>query len=148
MRRISALYGTSSFELGVDRRESITIAAIGDVFTIPGNIGEVVRPDLQGGVPCLRLWSAAGRPRRRPLDRVSHGPWRGRARERQPRDHPLHVDTQQTDLDERMHTTPWYHATDIPNVPAKNLVQLRIGGWQAPRPGVKVCREIVECSPP
>jgi agmatinase len=52
-----------------------------------------------------------------------------------------HVDTQETDLDERMHTTPWFHATDIPNVPARNLVQLGIGGWQAPRPGVKVCRE-------
>ena len=30
-----------------------------------------------------------------------------------------HVDTQETDLDERMHTTPWFHATDIPNVPAE-----------------------------
>jgi len=52
-----------------------------------------------------------------------------------------HVDTQETDLDERMHTTPWFHATDIPNVPPKNLVQIGIGGWQAPRPGVKVGRE-------
>src|SRR6187551_2925878 len=34
-----------------------------------------------------------------------------------------------------------FHATDIPNVPAKNLVQIGIGGWQAPRPGVKVGRE-------
>ena len=48
-----------------------------------------------------------------------------------------HVDTQETDLDERMHTTPWFHATDIPNVPARNLVQIGIGGWQAPRPGVQ-----------
>ena len=30
-----------------------------------------------------------------------------------------HVDTQETDLDERMHTTPWFHATDIPNVPGR-----------------------------
>ncbi|HEV7961121.1 MAG TPA: arginase family protein, partial [Actinoplanes sp.] len=52
-----------------------------------------------------------------------------------------HVDTQETDLDERMHTTPWFHATDLPNVPPKNLVQIGIGGWQAPRPGVKVGRE-------
>ena len=52
-----------------------------------------------------------------------------------------HVDTQETDLDERMHTTPWFHATDIPNVPARNLVQIGIGGWQAPRPGVKIGRE-------
>ena len=43
-----------------------------------------------------------------------------------------HVDTQETDLDERMHTTPSSHATDIPNVPPKNLVQIGIGGWQAP----------------
>nr|MDT0667072.1 arginase family protein [Micromonospora sp. DSM 115978] len=38
IRKISALYGPYSFELGVDLRESITIADVGDVFTIPGNI--------------------------------------------------------------------------------------------------------------
>ena len=32
-----------------------------------------------------------------------------------------------------MHTTPWFHATNLPNVPAKNLVQVGIGGWQVPR---------------
>jgi agmatinase len=52
-----------------------------------------------------------------------------------------HVGTQDTDLDERMHTTPWFHATDIPNVPPKNLVQIGVGGWQSPRPGIKVGRE-------
>jgi hypothetical protein len=26
-------------------------------------------------------------------------------------------------------TTPWFHATDIPNVPPENLVQISIGGW-------------------
>ena len=44
------------------------------------------------------------------------------------------------DLDERMHTTPWFHATNIPNAPATNLVQIGIGGWQAPRAAVKVDR--------
>ena len=39
-----------------------------------------------------------------------------------------------------MHTTPWYWATELPNVPAKNLVQVGIGGWQVPRPGVKEAR--------
>ncbi len=38
IRKISALYGPYSFELGVDLRESITICDLGDVFTIPGNI--------------------------------------------------------------------------------------------------------------
>ena len=46
-----------------------------------------------------------------------------------------HVDTQELDLDERMHTTPWFHATDIKNAPPTNLVQIGIGGWQAPRAG-------------
>ncbi|MDQ2731447.1 MAG: agmatinase family protein, partial [Armatimonadota bacterium] len=52
-----------------------------------------------------------------------------------------HVDTQETDLDERMHTTPWFHATNIPNAQPRNLVQFGIGGWQVPRRGVGVCRE-------
>lgn len=33
------------------------------------------------------------------------------------------------------------HANNIKNAPAKNLVQLGIGGWQVPRQGVKVCRD-------
>ena len=48
-----------------------------------------------------------------------------------------HIDTQEKDMDEIMHTCPWFHATNIPNCPPKNLVQLGIGGWQVPRPGVK-----------
>ena len=40
-----------------------------------------------------------------------------------------------------MHTTPWFHSTNLPNVPAKNLVQVGIGGWQVPREAVKVARE-------
>jgi arginase family enzyme len=40
-----------------------------------------------------------------------------------------------------MHTTPWFHATDVPNVPPQNLVQIGICGWQEPRPGVQVGRE-------
>ena len=38
IRKISALYGPYSFELGVDLRESITMCDLGDVFTIPANI--------------------------------------------------------------------------------------------------------------
>ncbi|MBX6396373.1 MAG: agmatinase family protein, partial [Alicyclobacillaceae bacterium] len=52
-----------------------------------------------------------------------------------------HVDTQEKDMDERMHTTPWFHATNIPNAPPVNLVQVGIGGWQVPRAGVEVSRE-------
>ena len=52
-----------------------------------------------------------------------------------------HIDIQEKDLDERMHTTPWYWATNLPNVPAVNLVQLGIGGWQVPRYGVQEARK-------
>jgi hypothetical protein len=34
IRRISALYGTYNYELGVDLRESLKICDVGDVFTI------------------------------------------------------------------------------------------------------------------
>jgi len=47
-----------------------------------------------------------------------------------------HADIQEKDLDERMHTTPYFHATNLPNVKPKNLVQIGIGGWQVPRPAV------------
>jgi agmatinase len=39
-----------------------------------------------------------------------------------------------------MHTTPWFHATNMPNVPAVNLVQIGIGGWQVPREAVAQIR--------
>jgi agmatinase len=52
-----------------------------------------------------------------------------------------HIDIQEKDMDERMHTTPWFHATNIPNAPPSNLVQVGIGGWQVPRPGVKEGRK-------
>jgi agmatinase len=143
MRRISALYGTYSFELGVDLRESITICDLGDIFTIPGNIEKtfdqisraVAHVYASGALPVVLGGDhSIGYPTVRGVAEHLDGNLGIIHFDR-------HVDTQETDLDERMHTTPWYHATDIPGVPARNLVQLGIGGWQAPRPGVKVCRE-------
>jgi agmatinase len=143
IRRISALYGPYSFELGVDLRESVTMADLGDVFTIPANIektfdqitkavshvyGSGAFPVVLGGDHSIGY----------PTTRAVAGHLDGKLGiihfDR-------HVDTQETDLDERMHTTPWFHATNLPNVPPENLVQIGIGGWQAPRPGVKVGRE-------
>ena len=40
-----------------------------------------------------------------------------------------------------MHTTPWFWATNLPNVKPTNLVQLGIGGWQVPRDGVQEARK-------
>lgn len=143
MRRISALYGSYSFELGVDLRESITIADIGDIFTIPGN-NEKSFDQISKGIS--HVFASGAFPVVLGGDHsIGYPTVRGVAEHLDGNlgiiHFDRHVDTQETDLDERMHTTPWFHATDIPNVPAKNLVQLGIGGWQAPRPGVKIGRE-------
>ncbi|MEM7126944.1 MAG: agmatinase family protein [Chloroflexota bacterium] len=143
IRKISALYGTYYFEMGVDLREQITMADLGDVFVIPANIEKafdqisravsnvfasgtfpiMLGGDHSIGYPCVRGIAphVDGNIGIIHIDR--------------------HVDTQEKDMDERMHTTPWFHATNIENAPPKNLVQFGIGGWQAPRPGVKVSRE-------
>ena len=143
IRRISALYTPYYFEMGVDLRESITLADIGDVFVIPANIekafdqisramSHVVRsgafPVVMGGDHSIGYPTVRGlAPHVDGNIGIIH--------------FDRHVDTQEKDLDERMHTCPWFHATNIANAPAKNLVQLGIGGWQVPRPGVRVGRE-------
>ena len=143
MRKISALYGTYYFELGVDLREQVTMCDLGDVFVIPANIEKAFDQISRGvshvfasgtfpvmlggdhsiGYPCVRGIAphVDGNIGIIHIDR--------------------HVDTQEKDLDERMHTTPWFHATNIANAPPRNLVQFGIGGWQVPRPGVAVSRE-------
>ena len=104
----------------------------------PGQHREDLRPDLQGGRPRLRApgrsrWCSAATTRSATPPCAA---WPSTCDGNLGIIHfDRHVDTQETDLDERMHTTPWFHATDIPNVPPKNLVQIGIGGWQAPRPG-------------
>ena len=45
IRRISALYTPYNYELGVDLREQMTLCDAGDVFTIPGQSREELRPD-------------------------------------------------------------------------------------------------------
>jgi agmatinase len=142
IRRVTNLYGTYSYELGVDLREQLNVVDVGDVFTIPANI-EKSFDQISRGMSHVMEHGAfpvvlggdhsIGYPTVRGL-----APWVDGNVGIIHFDR--HVDTQETDLDERMHTTPWFHATNIGNAPAVNLVQIGIGGWQAPRPGVKVGR--------
>ncbi|PNW34367.1 UNVERIFIED_CONTAM: agmatinase [Euhalothece sp. KZN 001] len=144
IRKISALYTPYNFELGVDLREQITLCDVGDIFTIPGNneksfdqiskgIAHIFKsgalPIILGGDHSIGFPTVRGVCRHLGEKKVGIIHF------------DRHVDTQESDLDERMHTCPWFHATNIKNAPAKNLVQLGIGGWQVPRQGVKVCRE-------
>lgn len=143
IRRISALYDSYSVDLAVDLEEELDLIDIGDIFVIPSNIeksfdqidravswivGKGVFPVILGGdhsigYPDVRGIAphVDGRVGIIHLDR--------------------HLDIQERDMDERMHTTPWFHATNIPNAPPANLVQMGIGGWYGSRPGVKVARE-------
>ena len=142
IRRISALYQKYSYEHGVDLSETLAMCDVGDIFC-PANItkshdqitkgiahilSQGTMPMIMGGdhsigYPCARgvAQCVEGKVGIIHLDR--------------------HVDTQEKDMDEIMHTCPWFHATNIPNCPPANLVQLGIGGWQVPRAGVKVGRE-------
>lgn len=143
IRRISALYTPYNYELGVDLRESLDIVDVGDVFTIPGNLEKsfdqiskaVSHVFSSGALPVILGGDhSIGYPNVRGIAPHVDGNIGIIHFDR-------HVDTQETDLDERMHTCPWFHANNIPNAPAKNLVQIGIGGWQVPRKGVQVVRE-------
>ena len=144
IRKISALYTPYNFELGVDLREQITLCDVGDVFTIPANneksfdqISKGVAHVFKSGAFPIILGGdhSIGFPTVRAICRHLGDKKVGIIH------FDRHLDTQETDLDERMHTCPWFHATNMANAPAKNLVQMGIGGWQVPRPAVKVSRE-------
>jgi agmatinase len=144
IRRISALYTPYNYEMGVDLREQITLCDVGDIFTIPAN-NEKSFDQISKGI--AHVFSSGAFPIILGGDHSIGFPTvRGVCRHLGNKKVGIihfdrHVDTQETDLDERMHTCPWFHATNMANAPAKNLVQLGIGGWQVPREGVKVCRE-------
>ncbi|KJH71297.1 agmatinase [Aliterella atlantica] len=144
IRRISALYTPYSFELGVDLREQITLCDVGDIFTIPAN-NEKSFDQISKGI--AHIFSSGAFPIILGGDHsIGYPTVRGICRHLGDKKVGIihfdrHVDTQEKDLDERMHTCPWFHATNIKNAPPKNLVQLGIGGWQVPREGVKFYRE-------
>src|SRR2546428_206766 len=142
IRRISALYDSYSVDLAVDLQEELDLVDAGDVFVIPSNIeksfdqidravsfiaGKGVFPVVLGGdhsigYPDVRAIAphVDGKVGIIHLDR--------------------HIDIQERDMDERMHTTPWFHATNIANAPPANLVQMGIGGWDGERPRAKGAR--------
>ena len=143
VRRISALYDSYNADMAVDLYEELNLCDAGDIFVIPSNIEKsfdqidravsfvheqgvfpvVIGGDHSIGYPDVRALAphVEGKIGIIHLDR--------------------HIDIQERDMDERMHTTPWFHATDIPNAPASNLVQMGIGGWYGSRPGMKVARD-------
>ena len=143
IRRISALYTPYNFELGVDLREQMTLCDAGDVFTIPANIEKTfdqvsnavayiastgTMPVIMGGDHSI------GFPTVRGIASLTTKKIGIIHFDR-------HADISEKTYDERMHASPYYHATNLDNVPATNLVQIGIGGWQVPRDAVNNIRE-------
>jgi agmatinase len=164
VRRISAVYDGYSVDAGVDLFEELDFCDAGDVFVIPGNIEKTFDqvsmaishiytsgafPIICGGDHSLGYPNVRGvAPHIDGNVGIIH--------------FDRHIDMQDMDMDERMHTTPWYwtsnahedvefHATHhdhshmhdvgLANCPPKNLVQIGIGGWYGSRPGSEVARE-------
>ena len=143
LRRVSALgYGYNP-ERGVDLRESLNMVDVGDIQVIPANIEKsfdqialaigyiternvfpvvlggdhsIGYPDIRGTAPYID-----GNIGIIHFDR--------------------HSDLSEKSYDERMHGSPFFHATNIANAPATNLVQIGIGGWVGSKPGMKVARD-------
>src|SRR5260370_26133907 len=139
MRRISALGNAYNPERGIDLRESLEMVDAGDIQVIPANIEKsfdqialalgyitersvfpvvlggdhsIGYPDIRGTAPHID-----GNIGIIHFDR--------------------HSDLSEKTYDERMHGSPFFHATNIPNAPATNLVQIGIGGGRGgtARPG-------------
>ena len=143
MRRISGLYTPYHYESGIDLREQLDMVDVGDIYVIPGNLEKShdqiskavayvrergVFPVILGGDHSIGF-------------SCSRGIMNGFGKDIGVIHFDRHIDTQKKDMDERMHTTPWYWAAHEKHFDMGNLVQIGIGGWQVPRPGVEEGRK-------
>jgi agmatinase len=144
VRKISALYDSYSPDHGMDLLEEITVGDIGDIFVIPSNIEKTfdqidlgISHILEAGCFPVIIGGdhSIGYPDAKALAKHVDGKLGIIHFDR-------HIDTAETTMDERMHTTHWSHATKLANVPPTNLVQIGIGGWIGNHSGVQVAEQI------
>ncbi len=143
IRRISLLGTGYNPSLGVDLVESLNMVDVGDVNVIPANIEKsfdqiakavsyvherAVFPVVLGGDHSIGYPDIRGlAPHVEGNIGIIH--------------FDRHADISEYNRDERMHGTPWFHATNIPNAPPTNLVQIGVGGWTQPRDWYSTSRE-------
>jgi agmatinase len=140
VRNISKVYDAYSPDLGMDLLEEVKMCDVGDIFVIPSNI-EKTFDQIDLGVShivdagCFPVIiggdHSIGYPDAKALAKHVDGKLGIIHFDR-------HIDTAETTMDERMHTTHWSHATKLSNVPPSNLVQIGIGGWIGNHSGVHV----------
>lgn len=141
MRRVSGSSYNPS--LGVDLADSLKMVDAGDIQVIPSNIEKSfdqiakalayvaerdVFPVVLGGD------HAIGYPDVRGISPYINGNIGIVHFDR-------HADLSELFLDERMHGSPFFHATNIPNAPPANLVQIGVGGWTGSTDWYKTARE-------
>ncbi|UTR06939.1 agmatinase family protein [Alkalihalobacillus sp. LMS6] len=131
MRSISKLYNSYHFESGVDLKEQLKMADLGDIYSVhhlekqfdqlSKAINHVVShqtfPVILGGDHSIAYGTIRG------LAEATEGKVGIIQLDR-------HLDLQEKEMDERMHDTPLFHASQLPNVDPKNMVHIGIGGWQ------------------
>jgi agmatinase len=143
MRRISSLGSSYNPEIGVDLVETLDCVDVGDVSVIPANIeksfDQIARaigyltersvfPVVLGGDHSIGYPDVMGMsPYIDGNIGIIH--------------FDRHSDLSEFNMDERMHGTPFFHATNIPNAPPQNLVQIGIGGWTGSRDGMRIARD-------
>jgi agmatinase len=159
VRRASAHYDGYSVSAAVDLHEELNLCDIGDVYTIPGNIEKTfdqvtravshivasgVFPIICGGDHSLGFPNVRGVASHIQGNLgIIH--------------FDSHLDCDESQMDERMHGTPWYyavreptpdahrhhnhmHEVGLPNCHSRNLVQVGIGGWAGMRGAAAVAR--------
>lgn len=131
IRSISKLYRPYHFEAGIDLKESLSICDLGDIYSIHNlekqydqlskAVGHVVSnktfPVVLGGDHSIAYGTIRG------LSESIDGKIGVIQLDR-------HLDMQESEMDERMHDSPLYHAGKLGNVDPKNIVHIGIGGWQ------------------
>lgn len=143
MRAMSGMQRGYLPDYGIDLVEALDIVDAGDVTVIPGNLEKsfdqiakalsyaaerAVFPVVLGGD------HAIGYPTLRGMAPYIDGNIGIIHFDR-------HADTGEFGLDERSNGTPFFHATNIPNAPPSNLVQIGIGRSVGPRFMVRNARE-------
>lgn len=130
IRRASIMFSPYNPDYGIDLRESVKICDAGDIYTIPAN-AEKTFAQITKGIGYI--YSQGTMPVILGGDHSTSFPsLRGIAEHVDGNIGVIqidrHADCQASQMDEKMHGTEWYYATHLPNVSAKNLVQIGMGG--------------------
>ena len=130
IRHASSQISPFNPDYGIDLYENIKLCDAGDIYTLPANAEKTFDQITKGigyifsqGVTPIVLGGdhSTTFPTLRGISKYIDGNIGVIHIDR-------HSDCDAIQMDEKMHGTEWYHSTHLPNLSAKNLVQIGIGG--------------------